>query len=247
MPVSSHDEYATWVATQLKGPGLDETPGDWTRRHIPAWREVFAKIVAADAVLELPGLVVSRWEYLGSLYRGHTGERTGCEEAVAFSTRFLEHVNPLYRGVHNLTGRNAQQANQSDIYMMIRNKPLHGASPAAIQAADGSGVVTWWIAAGDTGGTHLAIDPTGRLHVNGTKLYEELLEAMKLFADYLDQNTKEKAGGDAITNHLPQERWLRAAWARFKPHGHPGATWMARGIEHGIPTEQVERARRASP
>jgi len=217
MPVYSHDEYATWVATQLKGARLTDTPGDWTRRQIPGWRNVFAKIVEASAVLELPALVVSRWEYLGSLYRGHTGERTGCEDAVAFSTRFLEQVNPLYRGVHNLTGRTVQQANQSDIFMMIR-----------------SGVVAWWIEAGDTGGTHLAVDPAGKLNVNGTKLYEELLDAMQLFADYLDQNT-EKGGADTITNHLPQERWLRAAWARFKPHGHPGATWMTRGLAHGVP------------
>jgi hypothetical protein len=234
MPVNSHDEYANWVATQIKGAELSETPGDWTRRQIPGWRNVFAKIVEADAVLELPALVVSRWEYLGSLYRGHTGERTGCEEAVAFSTRFLERVNPLYRGVHNLTGRPVQQANQSDIFMMIRNKPLHGANPAAVQAADGSGVVAWWIGAGDTGHTHLAVDPAGKLNVNGTKLYEELLDAMTLFADYLDTNT-EKGGADTITNHLPQDRWLRAAWARFKPHGHPGAAWLTRGLAHGIP------------
>jgi hypothetical protein len=234
MPFHSHDEYATWVATQIKGVGLDETPGDWTRRHIPAWREVFTKIIDASLVLELPALVVSRWEYLGSLYRGHTGERTGCEEAVAFSTRFLEPVNPLYRSAHNLAGRPVQQANQSDIFMAIRNKPLHGASPPAIEAVNGSGVVTWSIGPSDTGGTHLTVDALGKFHLNGAKLCDELLDGMKLFADYLDANT-EKGGKDAITNHLPQARWLRAAWARFKPHGHAGAAWMIRGVEHGIP------------
>jgi hypothetical protein len=117
--------------------------------------------------------------------------------------------------------------------MAIRNKPLHGARPPAIEAVNGSGVVTWAIGAGETGGTHLAVDALGQFHVNATKLYEELLEAMKLFADYLDANT-EKGGKDPITNHLPRDRWLRAAWARFKPHGHAGAAWMTRGVEHGV-------------
>ncbi len=185
-------------------------------------------------MLELPAIVVSRWEYLGSLYRGHTGERTGCEEATAFSTRFLEQVNPLYKSAHNLAGRAVQQANQSDLFMAIRNKSLHGANPPAIEAANGSGVVGWSIGTSDTGGTHLAVDSLGMLHVNGARLCEELLDAMKLFADYLDENV-EKGGTHAITKHLPRDRWLRAAWARFKPHGHAGAAWMTAGIAHGIP------------
>ncbi len=228
MPVYSHKNYAWWVITQLRGEDLRVTPGEMVRRHAAGWRNVFAGIVAASAVLELPALVVSRWEYLGSLYRGNINDVTNYTDAMAFSDRFLAEVNGLYRQVHTVSGRQP-----SDVFTMIRNKPLHGANPAAIEAADGSGVIGWWIAPGDTGGTHLAVDPLGKLHINGTQLYEELLSAMGLLADYLDANT-ERGGPGTLSQHLPQERWLRAAWARFKPHGQAWADWLVHGQPYGI-------------
>jgi hypothetical protein len=234
MPFFPHDAYERWVLTQIRGEARNETPGEWIRKHGAGWRNVFSGIVSANAVLELPALVVSRWEYLGSLYRGHVEETTGCLDAVAFARRFLEPLDANYRNVHNLAGRPNQQPNQSDIFMMVRNKPLHGANPAGVASADGTGVVGWRIGAADTGNTHLTVDSSGNLHINGTKLYEQLCEAMLLFAGYLDANT-EQGGPDTLSTHRPQERWLRAAWARFRPHGIGAAAWMARGIPHSIP------------
>jgi hypothetical protein len=234
MPVYSHKNYAWWVITQLRGEDLKVTPGEMVRRHAAGWRDVFAGIVAASAVLELPALVVSRWEYLGSLHRGNVSDQTNAVDAIAFADRFLVPVNPQYQLVHNVAGRATNNPNQSDFYMMLRNKTLHGANPAAIHATDGSGVVAWWIGPHDTGATHLAVDADGKLNVNGTALYEELLAAMRLYADYLDANT-EQGGPGALSQHLPQERWLRAAWARFKPHGQAWAEWLVHGQSYGVP------------
>ena len=47
----------------------------------------------------------------------------------------------------------------------------------------------------DTEATHLAVDADGKLNVNGTALYEELLAAMSLYADYLDANTEQGGPG----------------------------------------------------
>lgn len=234
MPFLSHDVYAAWVATQIFGDNLDETPGGWLRKHRDGWHNVFSGIVQASGVLELPALVISRWEFLGSLYRGNI-DSTGCLDAVVFAKRFLERVNHQYSQVHNLTGRPNQQLNQSDMFMMIRNKPLHGANPAGIETDAADGVATWRIGPGPTGHTHLALDQQGSLHVDGTQLYEELLDAMTLFAEYLDQNT-ERQGDQIIGNHLPACRWNRAFWGRFKPHAKDNlAAWMMRGVQHGIP------------
>lgn len=229
MPFYPHKDYAWWVATQLQGEDLKVTPGEMVRRQAGGWRNVFAGIVAASAVLELPALVVGRWEYLGSLYRGNISDRTNAVDAAAFSDRFLTVVNPQYRHVHNVAGRSNNQPNQSDFYMMIRNKTLHGANPAAIHVGNAHGVVAWWIGPHDTGAPHLEVDPAGKLNVNGTKLYEELLDGMALYADYLD------ASADRLgTNYSPQERWLRGAWARFQPHGQDWADWLALGQPYGV-------------
>lgn len=118
----THDFYADWVRDQL----LNESPPQWVRKHRDGWRNVLQGVVAASGVFEVPALVISRWEFLGSLFRGNATEDTGCRDAVAYTAKFLTHVNPLYAGVHNLVGRANQQINQSDIFMMYRNKPFHG-------------------------------------------------------------------------------------------------------------------------
>jgi hypothetical protein len=195
---------------------------------------VLGGIVNAGGLFETIALTISRWEFLGSLYRGNI-RRTGPRDAMAFARRFLEPANALYANVHNLAGRKNRQPNQSDIFTMARDKPLHGANPAAIELENGTGIVTWMMGPGPTGHDHLQVDQFRALHVDATKLYEELLVAMTLFAEYLDQN-QERVAGNVIGNHLPQERWLRAAWARFKPHGRGSLVdWMRHGVQYGVP------------
>ncbi len=234
MPYQTHDFYSDWVMRQIRGEALDETPARWLEKHGAGWRGVFAGMLQAGGVLEVPALVISRWELLGSLYRGNIG-RTGSLDAIVFARRFLEPVNPRYSKVHNIVGRQNQEDNQSDIFMMARNKPLHGANPAGIETEDGSGIAGWLIGPGPTGGRHLELDQNGNLHFDGAELFEELLEGMTLFASYLDENT-EREGDSTFGNHLPQERWLRAFWARFKPHARDNLqSWMLHGARHGVP------------
>jgi len=230
MPFYPHKDYAWWVIRQLQGDDRTVTPSEMVRRHADGWRDVFNRFVAAGAPIELPALVVSRWEYLGSLYLGSVENRTDVAEAVAFCDRFLTQVNGQYQHVHNLAGRVAPPPGRSDFFTMFRNKPLHGLNPAPIHAADGSGVVAWWIGTGITDAAHLTVDPFGKLHLNEALLSIELVDVMKLYADYLDANTDWLGG-----NYLPQERWLRAGWARFRPHEQPWPDWLALGQPYGVP------------
>lgn len=218
-------DYATYVKNQISEP--NEQPGNWIRKHRDGWRNVFAAHLGGSATVhELVALVVSRWEYLGGLYRGNTSENTTQQDAKAFADRFLVQVNPLYAGVHDLTNR---RTGGSEIFTMLRNKPLHGANPAGLLTAGGQIVVGWLIGAHDTGHPHLEVS-VGSLHIHGDKFSEELLEGMSLYADYLDNNN------DALTTpHLPQGRFLRAAWARFRPHYLAEVDWMQLGGQHGIP------------
>src|SRR5688572_29880221 len=108
----SHDSYADWVQKQIFGENLTDTPSDWMNRHRDGWREVLSGVVKASGVFEVPALVISRWEFLGALYRGNI-DGTKCQDAVAYATKFLGQVNPSYAGVHNYVGRAQQNANQS--------------------------------------------------------------------------------------------------------------------------------------
>lgn len=85
-----------------------------------------------------------------------------------------------------------------------------------------------------TGGVHLQLNADGNVHLNGAQLVEELLSSMTLFADHLDQNVQTN-GDDIMEARLPVERWLRAHWARYKPHGADLPAWMALGTARGIP------------
>jgi hypothetical protein len=226
------DVFARWVATQLRGPQLDQSPGHWVRSHRDGWVNVFSRVAGPDTVLELPALVITRWEFLGCLYRGNTGA-AGTLDAVTFAKRFLERVNPRYAQLHNLAGRTNSQPNQSDIYEMLRNRVLHGLHPAAVESAVGDGVVAWWIGPSETGGPHLEVDAQGKLHLNGQRFWRELIEAMSLFADLLDEDNE--IGSDVAEERAPQARWLRAFWARYTPHGQKPSSWLARGHAYGIP------------
>jgi hypothetical protein len=232
--VYSLDAYARWVARQIWGDQLTRPPAQSVRVHADGWLDAFEGMLDAGGVLEVPALVITRWEFLGGLYRGNT-EFNNARDAAAFARRFLNKVNPNYDHLHNLADPKVKPPHsQCDVHKMLRNNPLHGFTPAAIESADGSGVIAWWVAPDETGGEHLVVDDQGKLHVNGRRLCHELKQAMLLFAELLDADNDAEPQ-DLLGTHRPQERWLRSFWARFQPHGHDHASWMTRGQQHGIP------------
>jgi hypothetical protein len=225
------NRFARWAAKEIRLL----TPSGWIREYRKRWGKLFPAMLDADGLFETNAYVVSRWEFLGGLYRGNVEMNTDCTDAVAFAKKFLEGVNSKYKDVHNLVGRTHQNQNQSDMFMMIRNRPFHAADPAAILVGKGRSVAVWRMAYDDPKVKHLSLDRRRRLHVNARKLYTELLDATELFAKYLDANT------DKIQGLLPQDRYMRAAWARHRPHAgkkNPNAkSWMQLGEKrYGIPS-----------
>jgi hypothetical protein len=240
----TYEVYAGWVKRVLAGDDGQLTPGQWLRDHRSGWRDLIHVMADKGSAYEAASLVISRWEFLGGLYRGNIGG-TGCEDAVVFADRFLQPTK-LYHDAHNLINRQNQDPKQSDIFMMLRNKPLHGFAPAGIEAVDpNKGVVAWMLGAGVAPGNHLSVDADTNLHVNTKQFADDLYDAMGRFADYLDLNINDPASDKrVIGHHLPRERWLRAHWARYMPHTKRSKdelpatliAWMMRGAkDHGIP------------
>jgi hypothetical protein len=230
----SYDFYADWVQKQILGDDLKGTPSGWIDKHRDGWRAVLAGVVNASGVFEVPALVISRWEFLGGLYRGNTTVKTDGQDAIAYAGRFLTQVNPDYAGVHNYGHRPNQNANQSDLFSMFRNKPLHGVHPAGINMHDNSGVLGWLVDLKPTGGTHLTL-VGNNVHIDGSRLISEFLDSMTSFSDYLNVDRTDNQDVDLLEVKTPQERWLRAHWARYCPHGWNLGQWMTLGLARGIP------------
>jgi hypothetical protein len=176
-----------------------------------------------NAIFELSSLVMARWEFLGALYLG-TERDSDFEQALEYSRRFLVPINRNYAGIERLVDTNDPRE-RFDAFTMLRNKPLHGAVPAGIATPDGKSVVTWWTGFQGVGrGDHLTVDSNGGLHLDCSRLYEELLQSVGSFADYQDANN-ELLGG-----LLPHARWRRGYWARFRPVCMACSGWMAEGV-----------------
>ncbi len=220
-------EYASFARDEI----MLRTPPTSMREHAAGWRNVLPDIYRAGknpsapgGIFEVTALVISRWEFLGGLYCGET-MKTDAKHAVAFARRFL----PKYDHVHNLSGDPSLALYQSEFFGMLRNKPLHGFTPAGVLTYDGQGVMGW--GTGSTT-THLAVVPGGVL-VDCLELAEDLCKAMEDFADVLDTDA-ETVPKD---NRRPCDRWKRAFWARFCPIGKGRAAWMTLGEgSYGIPT-----------
>ena len=222
-PARSISAYENFAKKQVLGV----LPGKQVRCWKNGWLSLFRAMADQNAIFDVAGLVIARWEFLGGLYSG-TDEGTGYRAALAYSRRFLIPMNGNYATVEKLVDC-ADPADRFDLFTMLRNKPLHGVVPAGIATEDNKGVVTWWI--GFTGilpGSHMTVDADGGLHVDANKLCEELGQSMLAFADYLD------ADSDQIRGRLPQARWQRGFWARFQPKFMPAKDWMARGVALGV-------------
>jgi hypothetical protein len=203
------------------------TPDQRTREWAGGWRKTFEALANVNAVFDLAGLVIARWEFLGGLYLG-TIEDTNVKDALAYARAFLQGVNSNYANVEQLVDR-SQTHDRLDIYQMLRNKTLHGMNPAGIATDDGAGVVTWWIGtSGIAKEHHLIVDSDGGLHVDCTMLFEELLTSVTDFAAYLEVNGAGKEG------LMPQARWRRGFWARFCPKSMKGPEWLAKSVLRGV-------------
>jgi len=219
-------DYASFARDEI----MLRTPSASMREHAAGWRNVLPDIyragknpIAPGGIFEVTALVISRWEFLGGLYCGET-TKTDVKHAVAFARRFL----PKYDHVHNLSGASNRALDQSEFFGMLRNKPLHGFTPAGVLTHDGQGVMGWGM--GSTS-THLAVVSGGVL-VDCLQLAEDLCKSMDDFADVLDKNTETRPDD----SRSPCDRWKRAFWARFCPIGKGRAEWMTLGEESfGIP------------
>jgi hypothetical protein len=209
-------------------PVLGVEPGEQVRGWARVWTSLFGAMAEQNALFDVVGLVIARWEFLGGLYRGSDGG-TGVADALAYSRKFLFPVNRNYANTEKLVDR-TDPSERFDLFTMLRNKPLHGLVPAGVATEDCAKVVTWWMGfSGISAANHMTVDVDGGLHVDAREMCAELARSMNLFADYLDANT------DVIDGRSPQARWRRGFWARFQPKFMPGPEWMALGVAEGVP------------
>ncbi len=208
--------YAEWAENEV----TKMDPVDLTRGWAGAWGRTL-EAMRTLGVYEHAALVVAKWEFLGGLYKG--SETTDVKEARLFAGRFLQkHIEPKYVDVHDLSGRCATDG--SDFFTMLRNKPLHGFTPAAIfrEPAD---VIAWSIPTE----LHLEKNAENNLCVSSISLQRQLVESADEFASYLATDKDGLGGG---TN--PKERWRRGFWARYCPAYYPRVDWMMDGHSRGL-------------
>jgi hypothetical protein len=214
--------YADWV----RGEVLGKAPEDWMATWRRGWQGVFDALVQQEAIFELISIVSARWEFLGALYEGTEG-KSDVAQAIAYVAKFLEPINRDYAGIHNMTG---SRAGGSDFFTMLRNKPLHGMTPAAAAIPGDREVIGWQIGVHlPSPREHLKMDAEKRIGVDGTKLRDELLSSMDDFRAYISQNA------DQLHGRLPADRWKRGFWARFTPRNVSTKKWMSQGYGRDIP------------
>jgi len=242
MPTSLPD-YAEFVRQEV----ARLTPESSMRGHAAGWRNVLDDVYRAGknprapgGLFEVTAIVIARWEFLGGLYCGETNE-THVEHAAAYARRFL----PKYSHLHNLGGHPHPSIDACEFFSMLRNKPLHGFTPAGVFTHDKTGVVAWSIGASTN---HLALGSSG-VSVDCLTLVEDLCSSMEAFASVLEQDTEPLVVGSSRKlvedSRPPRERWIRAFWARFRPVGFEDPTgagrkgyeaWMKLGEgSYGIP------------
>jgi|GEM_PF-1840923 len=220
--------YADWATNEvLSRPPEIRLAEDW----IPNWGRTLGAIANARGIHELMGIICSRWEFLGRLYLGRTGD-TGVEEAIAYADEFLLPINNGYRQLHNMSGR-AQQPGKprSDFITMFRTKPIHSGTPAAVALPGSVSLIGWWVGFFDevTRTKHLQVSD-GAIWVDGGVLLDEFILSLRTFAYYLQHDN------DLLDGHSPRQRWQRGFWASFKPIWFPEQDWIKEGVTRGIPS-----------
>lgn len=221
MPTIS--EYADWVYHEVtEMPPHLRVLNDWQCN----WCRTLDGIAQADGIFELISVVLSKCEFLGSLFRGNISKETDVHDMVEYVTAFLRPVNYNYQNIHNLSGRTSQG---SEFFSVFRNKPLHGGTPAGILDANSQDILAWWIGGSrTTRDNHLTV-VNGRIHVDGNLLIYEFRQSLTNFAVSLQANNR------FPDNSLPSERFQRAFWVRFLPLYLEHQKWIQEGTRRGIP------------
>src|SRR5438874_2450043 len=105
--------YADWV----RGEVMNLSPTQATTGWMSNWSRALEGLLSASAIFEAVSLVISRWEFLGSLYRGNDG-KTGVDDVRAYTKRFLEPIQGRYRDIHDLA---RDDKGNSDFYSILRD------------------------------------------------------------------------------------------------------------------------------
>ncbi len=216
-------DYADWVYHEVTSmPPHMRVLNDWQCN----WCRTLNGIALAKGIFELISMVLSKCEFLGSLFRGNINKETSAHDMVEYVTAFLQPVNQNYQNIHNLSGRPNQR---SEFFSVFRNKPLHGGTPAGILDANSQNIFTWWIGfSPSTRANHLTV-VNGSIHVDGNLLMDEFRQSLTAFALFLQANNR------FSDNSLPSERFQRAFWVRFLPLYLPIQDWLQEGTRRGIP------------
>lgn len=213
-PLRSIQEYVEFVRDQV----FSKSPAARVEEWLIEWADLFERIAKLHPIVTA-SLIIARWEFLGALYLG-SAKDTSHSEVRAYVERFLVPINDAYSQVHDLVDQ-ASGSSGSDLYSMLRNKPLHGYVPAAIADTSSKGLVTWWI--GGTGiepEMHLRVDRYGGLHIDSVAMSRELIDSLKDFAEYLRQDCDPMAKGS------PTELWTTALWAKYRPKNVQEKVWI---------------------
>jgi hypothetical protein len=126
--------YANWAQGQVDQTQVDPAnpapPDQVIRNWAAMWNITLSALynpaAGVTAAYEHASLVVARWEFLGALYRGTSGN-TDVADARAYADRFLA---AAYGPLHNLSGTCAPGG--SEFFSVFRNKSLHGFTPASV-------------------------------------------------------------------------------------------------------------------
>lgn len=216
---------AEWAFGQIAAAA----PADMlVREWLPAWMPPLYALEAAGGRADAIAIVCARCELLGALLLGETGD-TKSVHFVAFCERFLEPVNPAWKGIHNISGA-AHSA--SEFHGSFRTRALSGtAPPPHVLANPEKGVIGFAVTHGDADrAKHLAAEG-GVFSVHTPTLLAEFVAALAAFAAYLREN-KELAPPSPLK---PVERFRRGLWWRLRPSGLATKVWAAEGAARGIP------------
>lgn len=207
------DVYKKWVENEVTA--LD--PATLTDNWATAWAQTLSPM-PMSGVYEHAALILAKWEFLGGLYTGASD--TNAEDARAYARKFL----PAYEPFQNLSGRPGVA---SDLFAMLRNRPLHGFTPASVLIEGTDEVVGWRI-----NEPHLQTNGDGSVGIVSKELQDDFIASARQYVKYL--------AADAIEQNdppkPPKERWRRGFWMRFSPVVKPAdrANWNQEWFDEGF-------------
>jgi hypothetical protein len=208
-------DYRNWVQGEVNKHCAE--PHVCVRGWADTWAVSLGRLIEVHAGFELASLVIARWEFLGSLLIGHTKPMSDQGQALAYATAFLEPLNSRYGAKHPTIIPHMKIA--EILFRMLRNKSLHGFTPAPLYDPATDRVIGWWMDTTGLAREHLQFHPqTEALQIDGQTLRDELVDSMRAFASHLETNAKTRRGT------FPREDFTNGFAWRLYPHVPSGAT-----------------------